>query len=74
MILTVTSSVRADESLAPEFPPCCGLPAKKLTWAKGMGKDATVVMCQNPDCSNASGVFACNVDIARKWDRYRKAE
>lgn len=74
MIIEYTSSVRGDESDAPEFPPCCGLPPRKTTWEKGLGKDAVLLCCQNPKCSNHSGVFACDVDIAKKWDSYRKPE
>lgn len=60
MIIEYTSKVKGTESEAPEYPPCCGLPPTKTTWAKGMGKDAVVVSCCNPECSNHSGVFACD--------------
>ena len=72
--ITITSSVRGTEAIAPEYATCCGLPPIATTWHKGMGKDATGLRCQNTACPNhAEGTFACTVDIAKKWETYRKS-
>ncbi|RPD45492.1 hypothetical protein DNI29_19110 [Hymenobacter sediminis] len=72
MAIEITSKVKGTDSDGSEYPACCGQSPIKTTWAKGMGKDAVLLTCRNPSCRNAAGVFACDVDIARKWDKYRK--
>ena len=74
-ITIITTSQKATESPADGFLPCCGLTPLVLRWN---GKREVCVCCRNPECENAEkpaeacGVFAMDVDIQAKWERYRK--
>lgn len=71
-IFTYTSASNHTTVVGTEFKPCCGQPPLKHTWPhKRSWRDMVALSCQNPACDNRS-VLACDVDIEKKWEKFRK--
>lgn len=67
-VITITSNERGADLDASEFGDCCDQRPFAYRWKRNQ---LISVMCSNAKCGNHQGVLAADVDIAKKWEKYR---